>query len=430
MASIIFQIKPSKISPEKSGIYVRVYHGKQFQQKCSTGINVHPDHWSMRTSKIKPTYDRYNKNAELTNLKRYIEDALEGVKDYSGLSKGWLKQTVSNYFKGVPVRGEVKEIPEDKPTLFNFIEEFINRAENQINLKTGKKLSYRIYRDYIRTFELIKEFADGKDLDWSDIDLKFYDGFIYFLQTRNIGTTDEPKYYAANTVGKFIKNLKVFLNKATEEGYNVNLKFKSHKFVKIDVQTDNIYLDETDLKKLESFNFKGWEGKERVRDLFLVGCWTGLRFGDLSKIKPENIKDGYIYVTQEKTGDKVVIPVHPVVSSILEKYEGRLPEAISNQKTNKALKEICRLAEIDEKITISFIRGGIKQYSVYKKWELVSSHTARRSFATNLYKAGFPAQSIMSITGHKSEASFLKYIKVTPEEHAKLLQNFWMSKVS
>ncbi|RCW38683.1 site-specific integrase [Marinilabilia salmonicolor] len=426
MASIIYQLKPSKKSPEKSSIYVRVYHGRLLGQKCSTGINVHPNHWSVKNNKIKSAYDKNNKNADLTNLKRYIEDILENVRDYSTIPNGWLKQTVDNYFKGVPVQNKVENIVEQETTLYDYISEFIANSKDQINLKTGKKLSYRVYRDYIRTFELLKDFAGNKPLNWNDIDLNFYDRFIMYLQKINIGTTDEPKYFSANTVGKFIKNLKIFLNKATEDGINTNLKYKSHKFVKISVQSDNIYLTTDDLKKIEDLDLSNFKGKEKVRDLFLIGCWTGLRFGDLSNIRPENIKDGFIYVEQSKTGDRVVIPVHPVVTSILDRYDGQLPPAISNQKTNDALKVIAKKAEINEPITISSISGGVKHSRTYQKWELVSSHTARRSFATNLYKAGFPSQSIMKITGHKSENAFLKYIKVTPEEHAHLLKDFWV----
>ncbi len=426
MASILYQLKPSKKSPNKSIIYVRVYHGKLFQQKCSTGINVHPDHWSVRTSKLKSHYDD-GKNAELTSLKRYLEDIFDKVRDYSAFPNGWLKQTVSNYFDGVPVDDKVEVIPEEKTTLYGYIEAFIDKSADQINLKTGKRISYRVYRDYIRTFELLRDFAGNEPLDWDDINLNFYDSFILYLQKVNIGNTDEPKYFSANSVGKSIKNLKIFLNKATEDGINTNLRFKSHKFIKINVSTDNIYLTTDDLKKLSELDLSNLQGKEKVRDLFLVGCWTGLRFGDLSKVRPENIKDGFIYVQQEKTGDRVVIPVHPVVLSVINKYDGQLPPAISNQKTNAALKAIGKLAEINESVNISSISGGIKHSKTYQKWELISSHTARRSFATNLYKAGFPSHSIMKITGHKSESAFLKYIKVTPEEHAHLLKDFWVN---
>ncbi len=139
----------------------------------------------------------------------------------------------------------------------------------------------------------------------------------------------------------------------------------------------------------------------------------------------QDIKYGMIHITQGKTGNKVWIPMHPVVESILEKYEFEIPSIITNQKFNEALKVIAEKAKINTPFHKRITKGGVSRSTEYPKWQLVTSHTARRSFATNLYKSGFPSISIMQITGHKTETAFLKYIKVTPEEHAKLLQMHW-----
>ena len=130
-------------------------------------------------------------------------------------------------------------------------------------------------------------------------------------------------------------------------------------------------------------------------------------------------------IQQQKTNEFVTIPLHPVFITIWNKYNGVLPANISNQKFNDNLKDVCREAGLKERVMKSITKGGKKQTTVYEKWQLVSSHTARRSFATNLYKSGFPSISIMQITGHKTESSFLKYIKVTKEEHAKMLMMHW-----
>jgi integrase len=192
-------------------------------------------------------------------------------------------------------------------------------------------------------------------------------------------------------------------------------------------EAETIYLNESELTSLYNVDFSKDPAKERVRDLFLVGCWTGCRFSDIAQITPESISEGFIHLKQYKTGEKVIIPLHPVVTAILNKYDGRLPETISNQKFNKALKEVAKEAEINEMTHKAITKGGVKVSTAHKKSDLVTSHTARRSFATNLYKSGFPSLSIMAITGHKTEDSFLKYIKVTPNEHAKKLQLHWDS---
>ena len=158
----------------------------------------------------------------------------------------------------------------------------------------------------------------------------------------------------------------------------------------------------------------------------MVSAWTGLRFGDVTRITKDNIEDNeFINITQSKTGDPVVIPLHWTVKYMLDKYGGELPKPISNQKFNDYLKELCRIVGIKDEVHKSITIGGKRISKKYEKWQLVTAHAGRRSFATNLYKQGFPALSIMQITGHQSEKSFLKYIKVTPREHAEKLKEFW-----
>ncbi|MGQ1889319.1 tyrosine-type recombinase/integrase [Thermophagus sp. OGC60D27] len=398
----------------KDSINVKVTHkGKQW--KTSSGIKIPSNSFNSKKQIVRPQFDK-GENKTLNNLRVFLNDKIKKIGDFNKLENDWLKQYVNEFFN--PKNEKIEE----RITLFKYIDNFILKAKNNPNPKTGKPLNRIVIRDYIRTFELLKEFSKKKRkrLDFNDIDLDFYSDFISFLQKKD---------YAANTVGKFIKNLKVFLNKATEEGINTNLAYKSHRFVKIQVETDKVYLNEKELKQLEDLNLSSKPYLERVRDLFLIGCWTGLRFGDLTRITPDKIENGYINIIQSKTSDRVIIPLHPIVKRILSKYNGKLPSSISNQKTNKYIKEVARLAGLNQIVTISTIKGGKKEIEEMPKYSLISTHTARRSFATNLYKAGFPAHSIMRITGHKSESSFLKYIKVSPQEHAELLAKFWDKKL-
>ena len=156
---------------------------------------------------------------------------------------------------------------------------------------------------------------------------------------------------------------------------------------------------------------------DRVRDLFVIGCYTGLRFSDFSQLKKENIINGNFVITPQKTNDKVIVPIHSIVYTILDKYSYSLPEAISKQNFNLYIKEIAKLAGLCESVIINKIS--------VNKCDNLSAHTARRSFATNLFLKGFPAINIMQITGHKTETAFMKYIKVTKEQTADLLKNFW-----
>lgn len=127
----------------------------------------------------------------------------------------------------------------------------------------------------------------------------------------------------------------------------------------------------------------------------------------------------------QKTGQHVVIPFHPIVKSIIEKYDGKLPKAYNNSTINSELKHIAKQAEFNSTIIQVRTHGTKRKETIYEKWQLVSSHCARRSFATNLFKQGFPAISIMKITGHKSEKTFMRYIKVTEDEVATMLEQHW-----
>jgi integrase len=214
------------------------------------------------------------------------------------------------------------------------------------------------------------------------------------------------------------------MNDATDKGINSNMAFKKG-FTVLEEEAEDIYLTIDEIEKIENLDLTEMPGKDKVRDLFLIGCWTGLRLSDYKTIISKDIQDGFIVKKQQKTEQPVVLPIHPTVKRIFEKYDNKLPEPISDQKFNDALKVIAKKAKIKDKVHISITKGGIKKSKAYEKWQHVSSHTARRSFATNLYKQGFPALSIAKLTGHKTEQAFLKYIKVTPTENARMLAEHW-----
>lgn len=184
---------------------------------------------------------------------------------------------------------------------------------------------------------------------------------------------------------------------------------------------DSVYLTEEELKQIKACDLPT-DRLNNVRDIFLIACYTGLRISDYSKISKQNmIYDGKILkVTTEKTNEEVFIPLNSYVMSLLERYKGTI-RMISHQRFNEYLKDVCRIAGINESVTFFQVRGEVRKQITLPKYKLITSHTGRRSFATNAFKAGVPTISIMKITGHKTERSFLKYIKVTKEENAKLI---------
>ena len=187
----------------------------------------------------------------------------------------------------------------------------------------------------------------------------------------------------------------------------------------------DIYLTDTEINKIYNFDFSYSQRLQNAKDLFIIGLRTGLRISDFMYIKEINLKQGFIHIETKKTGQKVIIPLHQQIKEIYNR-RGGLPYAISHQKFNLYIKEICKLVGIDELTegAIMNTQTKRKEQGIYPKYKLVSSHTCRRSFASNLY-GKLPNRVIMDITGHKTETQFLKYIKITKEENAETLRKFW-----
>jgi len=429
---VSFFVRTASSSKKKDvTIRLRLRDGQKVNMFAATELSVPLEFWNQKAKKNR---DKIRDRIEFIERDWY-KDQIEGLEkhlktSYQKLNEvptpEWLKETIDVYFH--------PKMEEKQVTLFDFIDSFIESSKNRINPKSGKKIATSTIKKYTTCYHYLIEYSmtEKRSVDFQDIDMNFYADFIKFLNKKIVskgkdkdGNKIEETGLAVNTVGKQIAVLKGFLNEATEQGFNNFRGHQNKKFTILTEDSDTVYLNEKELDKLFTLDLSSNKRLEKVRDLFLVGCWTGCRFSDFSTITPEQVTKGFLYVQQEKTGAKVVIPLHPVVKSILDKYNGVLPLAPSNQKFNKFIKEVCELAEINETTSKTVTRGGRGVTSVTKKWEFVSSHTARRSFATNLYKSGFPAISIMKITGHTTEKSFLKYIKVTQEEHAKLLAEHW-----
>lgn len=164
---------------------------------------------------------------------------------------------------------------------------------------------------YKRALKILKGYKTH--LEFEDIPLEFYNDFVAYLNRKGL---------SLNTVGDNIKKLKAVMSSAMELGYHNNTAFKGKHFTKPGEDPDNIYLSIKELKQIQSLDLSGQKSLDKVRDLFLIGCYTGLRFSDFSKLTTRNIADGYLNVQQTKTGDNVVIPIHSVVKQIIEKHQG------------------------------------------------------------------------------------------------------------
>jgi site-specific recombinase XerD len=195
-------------------------------------------------------------------------------------------------------------------------------------------------------------------------------------------------------------------------------------------ETDSIYLTESELLELMAINQFNGVVEEQVRDVFVLGCFTGMRFSDYSTLDTKAIRNNRLEFVQKKTGNKVTIPIHPTVRQILEKYNYELPEVPANNEFNRIIKIV---GEKLPSLHVSFVKQITykrerKQVKMMK-YEFLQTHTARRSFCSNEYLRGTDPMVIMAISGHKSHKSFMRYIKVSGEQFADKLEQIWAERV-
>lgn len=325
--------------------------------------------------------------------------------------------------------------PATQTSFFDYSEEFVKQAK--------KNKGHEFANSFRTVLNKLKEF--DSHLTFERIDKKFYREFVNWLQ---------GKGFSANYTGSMIRDLKRILNKATEDEVNTSSTFESFKVMAEDVF--NIYLTEKEIQRiydvkitekiiieLQKENKRKKLAKEkrlaglpeeepmitkanikrqiealhRARKLFVVGCWTGLRVENYLSIDPElqfDLEKGFIHAIANKNGPKLKIPMHKLVRQIVEK-DG-FPPTISQQKFNKQIKIIGMIAGINEKIIYSRTEGGRRVEYSQPKYELITTHTARRSFASNLLGRGIPKQFIMAVTGHTTEKSFNKYTQAIQKD--------------
>jgi len=384
------------------------YQGKTFTY--SSGLKIHPDNWlkdSQKCREGKIFKMGYDYNYRLKKMGSYLEESY-----YQLLNEG--KVVTNRALKFLMDKHLDKLEKKDIiPKLVDFFSTYKDRMIAIHGYEYAKK-----YQTVYNT--LVSYFNDNRVLNYDEIDMQFYDNYKdYLLYT---------KQYSVNYAGLHFKIIKEIMAKATDLRYNINMDFLKFKVIREDV--DKIYLTNDEVLQLYRVqkDLKGnglAKSRIRARDMFIIGCVTGLRFSDFSQIIPQHFNKDYtkLAITNQKTGIKTVIPVHWMLKEILEKYDYKLPRAISNQKMNDYIKDACKAAKIKDIIVVTRKKGKKIIRETKEKHELVSTHTARRSFATNAYLARIPTASIMKITGHKSEKTFFSYIKISEEENAELLIN-------
>lgn len=400
--------------------------------KLSTRHRIECKTWNAEKQRCVVSKSKFceSTNAVCESTNRFLKELMEAIHSYVDsenfhetiTTPSTAKEHIERQIESL-VDAEEKKLMKLQQTPIEFFKEYVERK--RIDTHTGRYIGERTkihQRTVIHRLELF--LVDTRlPNDFSTFTSKKFDAqFTEWCYSK--------KNYKQNTVYATYGVLKPLLNAAKEEGFALSDTYKTLKGKCNEV--DNIYLTEEEIEKIYRLDIPNLIEKgeidskstiEETRDLFIVGCWTGLRRSDLSRLNKAyfDVKNKTITVTAEKTKRQIVIPMHPFVLELWHKYNGEFPSLRDKHRANIHIRECARHAKIDEEVRIVENRGGIVSTLSFKKYQLIGMHTGRRSFATNMYKRKFPTIAIMRLTGHTTESNFLKYIKVTPEENAAMM---------
>lgn len=403
MATIKFYIRKGK---DKATIYTHLNTGKNEKFRTSTGLTIDPKQWNEKkgyprnsvavTRQLTNTLQKF----EAFILEQYNHDQANGTE----IKKDWLNTKTDTFFN----RNQKRLYFSD------FIEELIQEAQTRPNQKGGYGLSLNRIKN-IRAFKKHLENYEAQELKkrltLSDVKNETLTKFRDYLLSKG---------YSVNCTGSHLSTFKticVFI-----QGKDLELSVKTEKISPLKekkTEEDIIYLTTEELQKIEALTDL-IPSLENTRKWLLLGCEIGQRGGDLLNLTEKNIIEiegvKVVKLTQQKTGKQVFIPLTPTAQKIVQDF----PKNIGQSAFNQFVKKLCRLAGITQKVKGRQTRTETTATQIVEKekWEFISSHTCRRSFASNYY-GKIPTATLKMITGHSTEEMFLRYIGKTAFDHAK-----------
>ncbi len=441
-----FRLKEASATGATS-IRLLFYHQGQ-RWLYGTGCQIIPSLWnpdSQEPTKSRKLISEYSKSipqldTQLKNIRARLKKIVTLSDEWFGLAdmsmttpkkKDW-KEYLDSKIK--TARPEQKKEKRKDFKLSEIFTDFIFRAgRGKILTDSGSRYNYSTVKAYMTTKEALDKFQDhsSRQLMIEDVSREMIEDWLQYLYSeRNV----KPAY-----AGRCIQHLKrvvrEFLSGIQDQNYKLIKKDEEPLIKDIEVRRILSSLDKIKKPKSQSTHVALTRTEVRVlfelddmpahlskaRDIFLCGCYTALRHSDYSRIRPHHIKGEYIEMINQKTKYKVKIPIRPELRTILERHDYSIPE-LSPQKLNKYIKEVCQLAGIDGMVQVNETSKGQTVIKSKPKYELMTTHTARRTGATNMYLAGIPAYDIMKLTAHKKLDSFQKYILIDQLDSIKRIE--------
>lgn len=424
---------PLLISYSFQGLRIRYYPGisidrKFYQPECNKKDKTKP---IKNTAPFAVIY-----NDRLSDIALSLVTIINNNKS-ADLTRAFVIAELDKLYKTITEVEQNKiAIREPEATFIGFFEKLVQDSrDGKRLLKKGKNkggvYSDNTIRNYEKTLKAIKRYlahSKKKVLTFHQVDSFFYNKFRDFcfkIERKEI-----------STFSAFIKDIKTVMSEVPGSNFNPD------DFICPEYEADDIALTLDQIEKIANCDlsdcskiFRYTQGKlvlvypyeelDRIRDEFIIGCYSGLRFSDLNNLTIEKVEAGFIRVKQIKTGDRITIPVMDRLKPYVLKYSNELPSG-SYFRFLFGIREVARLAGLTELIEVRNNKGNCINIEKLELWTQIGTHTCRRSYATNMFKAGVPTLLIMGATGHTTEKSFLKYVKATNEDKAKLLADQYL----
>lgn len=393
--------------------------------KKSTGLVVEVKYWDTKRQMCREVKDypaSHNINKSLSKFSQAVAKVAEQV------AAEFIKPTSKDFWSRVNLELTGGQAPQKSQYFVEYFAEYTARRKKRGSISTGKK--YHTALQKLMAYER----KTKSRLTFRDVNLNFYERFEQYIRAE--------RGYTANYFGTLIRCIKVAYRDARDvDGLHNYHETEKRGFATPSVSAKTVYLTNDELQRIanveitaesliasdESYSKmkrpdlqRKVEALNLTRNKFLVGAYTALRVSDFNHLSNIHIADGFFRVTTKKTGAAVVIPIHPTIQKMMQ-AGFNIAAPISEQKINKHIKEVARLAGITYPVEATKVVNNRAAVDWWPKCDVITTHTARRSAATNMYKAGIPTISIMRITGHTTEKSFMKYIKITNEENAELM---------
>ena len=342
---------------------------------------------------------------------------------------------VQEIFKKFEVE-EIMPTPEQIKEAFNALHRPIEEVKPR---KSTPNAFYKVFDEFVRDC--------GRQNDWTDSTyekfaavknhlMNFRDGLTFdFFDEKGLNDyvtyLRDVKEMRNSTIGKQLSFLKWFLRWAFKKGLHQNNAYDSYKPKLKSTQKKIIFLTWEELNKLREFEIPAAkQALDRVRDVFLFQCFTGLRYSDVFNLRRSDIKGDHIEVTTVKTSDSLIIELNNHSKAILDKYkdvafeDDKVLPVITNQKMNDYLKELAELAGIDEPVRQTYYRGNERIDEVTPKYALLGTHAGRRTFICNALALGIPPQVVMKWTGHSDYKAMKPYIDIADDIKANAMSKF------